>query len=298
MIERRAALSSCAITLLTLVLILSQPRRAAATGDDFSTALPKLDRSAPSSAPQDDGSFVETTMYVDIDAVDVLKEPRDPKDDKERQDLILTQLRRGEKVTVTGETKQWFKVKVNRRQWDEQANGFKNYTEGWVHKVVQVQTPAQPAPQQNFITTYPVSTPDNPAVPQAPVDIPASGCRDAFLNAATKFLGVPYVWGGTSHKGVDCSGLVVASMLESNCVKDMPPRVAADQQRAAIPLSSASQMQPGDLIFVGSPAHHVMIYMGQGQVIEAPHTGTVVNIHAWQPSAGETFGALLPKLEN
>jgi cell wall-associated NlpC family hydrolase len=160
-------------------------------------------------------------------------------------------------------------------------------------------------PQQNFINTYPVSTPDNPAIPQTTVDMPASDCRDAFVNAAKRFLGVPYVWGGTSHRGVDCSGLVVAAMLESNCVKEMPPRVAADQQRASIPLANAGQLQKGDLIFFYNSAHevhHVIIYIGDGMTIEAPHTGTVVRTANLQQriSDGEIvrFGSLLPKLEN
>ena len=80
----------------------------------------------------------------------------------------------------------------------------------------------------------------------------------------------------------------------------MPPRVAADQQKAAARLSGPDQMQAGDLIFHGDPAHHVVVFLGKSggyMAIEAPHTGAFVNIHPWSPGPGQTYGALLPRLE-
>jgi cell wall-associated NlpC family hydrolase len=53
------------------------------------------------------------------------------------------------------------------------------------------------------------------------------------------------------------------------------PRVAADQQTWAIPVP-ISQVLPGDLVFFGSPAHHVGLYIGNGMMVDAPHTGAVV----------------------
>jgi peptidoglycan DL-endopeptidase CwlO len=92
------------------------------------------------------------------------------------------------------------------------------------------------------------------------------------LRAATRYLGVPYVWGGESPGGFDCSGLVqyVFAQVGINL-----PRVAGDQQGVGAAVSRDA-LQPGDLVFFGNPAHHVGIYAGNGTMINAPYTGTVV----------------------
>ncbi len=95
-----------------------------------------------------------------------------------------------------------------------------------------------------------------------------------IINYASQFLGVPYVWGGTSPSGFDCSGLVqyVYGHFGINL-----PRVAADQQDVGLKVTR-DQLQPGDLVFFGDPAHHVGIYVGNGMMLHAPHTGDVVRI--------------------
>jgi cell wall-associated NlpC family hydrolase len=55
---------------------------------------------------------------------------------------------------------------------------------------------------------------------------------------------------------------------------------SAAMQYSAIPHVAISQLQPGDLVFFGSPAYHVGIYVGNGNMIAAPHTGDVVKIEA------------------
>jgi cell wall-associated NlpC family hydrolase len=92
------------------------------------------------------------------------------------------------------------------------------------------------------------------------------------LQLARQYLGVPYLWGGESPGGFDCSGLV---QYVFGKVGVQLPRVAADQQGAGVAVSR-DQLQPGDLVFFGSPAHHVGIYVGDGIMINAPYTGTVV----------------------
>ena len=94
---------------------------------------------------------------------------------------------------------------------------------------------------------------------------------------ARTFTGVPYRWGGTDPaQGLDCSGLtqLVYSQLGVTL-----PRVAADQARSGTAVASLAQAQPGDLVFFGSPAHHVGIFVGDGQMIDAPHTGSTVGVH-------------------
>jgi cell wall-associated NlpC family hydrolase len=92
---------------------------------------------------------------------------------------------------------------------------------------------------------------------------------------AKKYLGVPYVWGGESKSGIDCSGLVQASFGDLGVKL---PRTAAEQQQVGQAVPSLSQAQPGDLLFFGQPAYHVAIYLGNNQLIESPEPGKTVHI--------------------
>ena len=98
----------------------------------------------------------------------------------------------------------------------------------------------------------------------------------ALVNSAKKYLGVPYVWGGTSPRGFDCSGLV-QYVCRQNGIS--VPRVAASQRNAGKYVSRAN-LQPGDLVFFGNGGRitHVGIYVGNGNMIHAPQTGDVVKI--------------------
>lgn len=89
---------------------------------------------------------------------------------------------------------------------------------------------------------------------------------------ASTFLGIPYVWGGTTPSGFDCSGFVqyVYAAKGVNL-----PRVSEDQQKVGRTVT-ASEAKPGDLIFYGNPAHHVTMYVGNGYMIHAPHTGDII----------------------
>lgn len=115
----------------------------------------------------------------------------------------------------------------------------------------------------------------------------SNGSKNVGANAAEIIrwaetqLNVPYVWGGESPgRGFDCSGLTQWAYGKAG-VKI--PRVAADQQKTGTQVPT-NQTQPGDLLFVGNPAHHVVMSIGGGKIIEAPHTGDHVKIRALNPS--------------
>jgi hypothetical protein len=101
---------------------------------------------------------------------------------------------------------------------------------------------------------------------------------DAVVASAEKYLGVPYVFGGTNPAtGLDCSGLVQRAYADLGI--DLP-RVAADQAKVGQPVPSLAQAQPGDLLAFGQPVDHIAIYVGNGKMIAAPHTGDHVKIES------------------
>jgi peptidoglycan DL-endopeptidase CwlO len=103
---------------------------------------------------------------------------------------------------------------------------------------------------------------------------PATGHGDALVNAAERYLGVPYVWGGASPSGMDCSGLMV---LAFSAIGISIPHYSGAQYDMATPVPT-NALQPGDLLFYGpSGSEHVAMYIGGGMMIEAPYTGAVVH---------------------
>jgi peptidoglycan hydrolase-like protein with peptidoglycan-binding domain len=116
---------------------------------------------------------------------------------------------------------------------------------------------------------------DHPGTSSDPVALKA-------LHFAKKQKGKPYKWGGNGPKSYDCSGLVMASYLHSGLTL---PRVAADQYASA-PTVPLDQAQQGDLLFYASDLtdpstiYHVVIYAGDGNIIDAPYTGAFVGKRA------------------
>lgn len=108
-----------------------------------------------------------------------------------------------------------------------------------------------------------------------------SAAAQIALSYASAQLGLPYVWGGNGPEhgdaGFDCSGLTQGAYEAAGVSL---PRTATAQFGAGTPVDF-SALAPGDLVFYGDPRgflHHVAIYVAQGLVIDAPHTGAVVRL--------------------
>ena len=102
----------------------------------------------------------------------------------------------------------------------------------------------------------------------------ASGAAAQAIAFAKEQLGEPYVYGASGPDSWDCSGLTSQAYASAGIAL---PRSSSSQAGVGTPVSTSS-MSPGDLVFYYSPISHVGIYLGNGQLIHAPHSGSVVQI--------------------
>ena len=163
---------------------------------------------------------------------------------------VESQLVRGEPVQVIGSRDDWRQVIC---PWQPSSADPRGYP-GWIPAahLGEGEAPSSGAP--------------------AP-DAQVSGAE--LLTTARQRLGLPYLWGGMSAYGLDCSGLVHLSLRALGLVV---PRDAHDQQDAATPVRP-EDVRAGDLLFFardGQPAHHVGIATGDGGMLHAPETGAVI----------------------
>jgi cell wall-associated NlpC family hydrolase len=113
-------------------------------------------------------------------------------------------------------------------------------------------------------------------VPQAALGGARGPTGHDVVREARRFLGIRYLWGGLSTWGFDCSGLIwnVFRVLGATIPRDADP-----QFRSGTPVARDA-LRPGDLVFYGTQryVHHVAIYAGSGQMLEAPNSDSMVRL--------------------
>lgn len=135
------------------------------------------------------------------------------------------------------------------------------------------QTAREPAAAATPVAPSASAAPDPSS--GAPAAVPAaSGSNAQAAQIAMRYLGVPYVWGGSSPSGFDCSGL--ASYAYAQVGKSVPHYTGAIW--AAFPRVPSDQLAAGDLVFFRADLGHMGIYIGGGSYVHAPHTGDVVKV--------------------
>lgn len=229
---------------------------------------------------------------------------------QDRRATLITQLAARRHTTVELETRRQDQVAAARRQAQEET--ARQALEARTSQEV----PARPDPQssQGFDSqaqqpgssggqeaaapsaqtqepSWSQPEPEEPAYDkpsqEAPAPAPAapgSGLGARAVQIALGYQGVPYVWGGASDSGVDCSGLMVVVWAKLGI--SLPHFAAYQYNRGTkVPVS---QVQPGDMIFFSyggeADIHHVAMYVGGGQMIEAPRPGLSVRVIAMRYS--------------
>jgi len=97
---------------------------------------------------------------------------------------------------------------------------------------------------------------------------------------------VPYLWGGSTPAGFDCSGFTTYVFAQLGISL---PRTAAQQKNFVTPVS---EPRPGDLVFYGSPAYHVGIYAGNNTMWDSARPGTVVSLRTIWDSGDLSYGRI------
>jgi len=197
---------------------------------------------------------------------------------------VYDYLHTGTTVAVNGQCGDWYEVEYNGTVGYISSSYL---TMGGVYvpsapSVDNSYAPAPSTPEQTAPVTPPVA--DTPVV-ETPVVTPDTVIGQQVVDLAKQYLGVPYVWGGTSPSGFDCSGLVyyVYGQLGYSI-----NRVAQSMYYNGVEVDT-NNLQPGDILCFGSSVYniwHVGIYVGDNQFIHSPSSGQVVSIETLGGSYG------------
>ncbi len=127
----------------------------------------------------------------------------------------------------------------------------------------------------------------SPAPDERDFPAPTRAPRSDVVDIARRYLGAPYVWAADGPNSFDCSGFTMFVYRQVGVSLPHSSRAQIGYGERV----SRSNLQPGDLVFFGSPIHHVGMYVGGGMMIHAPHTGASVRI---DPLHSNYVGACRP----
>ena len=178
---------------------------------------------------------------------------------------IMTAAYKAEKAYIIGINSQWFKV-----IFDE----YIGYIRSDYVDLTEIPYENNDSPKTPLFFVGGASTGIKPSVEALKGNTVISQAS-AIIATAKKYIGVPYLWGGTTPKGFDCSGYV---QYVFNAHGITLPRTSRQQYTAGYAVSK-SNLQPGDLVFFntsGSGVSHVGLYMGDGQFIHSSSSRGVV----------------------
>ncbi|MDZ4169976.1 MAG: NlpC/P60 family protein [Coriobacteriia bacterium] len=171
-------------------------------------------------------------------------------------------------------------MKANKRSIESQLAERKAKLRGLEAEIAALRA-AEEAARRVQASSF-VSQPDRSFPP------PTRAPRSEVVAIAKRYLGAPYVWAANGPNSFDCSGLTSFVYRQ---VGVSLPRTSRAQIHAGERVSR-SDLQPGDLVFFGSPIRHVGMYVGGGMYIHAPRTGDVVKISSM--ARGDYAGACRP----
>jgi peptidoglycan DL-endopeptidase CwlO len=149
---------------------------------------------------------------------------------------------------------------------------------GEIQQLLEEQQAAALAASQRARQRFDVQVPTDSVVgasavaPEGASVIPPSS-HEGVVGVALSYVGVPYVWGGSTPSGFDCSGLVMYAYAQLGVSL---PHSSYAMWNMGVPVPE-DQLQPGDLVFFNGLGH-VGLYVGGGYFVHAPHTGTVVQV--------------------
>ena len=154
-------------------------------------------------------------------------------------------------------------------------------------------SPAEALPARRWSPTRP---PYEQREAQFTTALPDQRAQVAISTAMAQ-IGLPYVWGGdgptNGDAGFDCSGLTTFSYAAAGVSL---PRTAHTQYYKGPHVPQGAALQPGDLVFYGTPAkvHHVGMYLGDGKMVNAPTFGKPVQTAFYRYSGDDYLGATRP----